>query len=103
MSLLLDSPHQLRIAAKPPAKLARKEGPDWGWALGQSARFYWNKALYGFFPALREAVARGRGHGLVKEARVVMREGSARLPYWAIRDIYGVWRGGQPAWIYLQD
>ena len=50
-------------------------------ACADGLRFYFNKLVYGAaLPALRRAES-GLGATLVKEARVVVREGMGQLPY----------------------
>jgi hypothetical protein len=97
---IVSSMDAVAVNADPVPAIRNKTRPDWGQVLGQNMRFYWNKARYGLFLMRRP----GRGsQGLVQQARVVMRDGAGWLPYWAIRDTYGLWRGGHPPWIYLQE
>lgn len=73
--------------------------------VADSLRFRFNQLLYGaifqiFHRTKSSLVQQCR---FVMEARVVTRHGAGQLPFCVTRDEHGIWRGGQPAWMYLRD
>lgn len=72
-------------------------------ACADGVRFHFNKLFYGRpLSGLRPPAAKAESD-LVREVRVIQRDGSGELPYCVTRDERGFRRGGQPPWLYLRD